>query len=225
MNGNNSRTIWRKRNKRRVKNPVGVRRQKAAGSRKTPTDGTKIGAEVGKPRLKNRSVLWTTGWWFENPEAVVLKPQSWNFERKKHRVGDYKNRVGGFETILKRASGDCVEELEKQAWIISHGRKYCVEGKTWGHCVQKGTRRSRAGTGNERRHAAELHNQQGNSLEASAEVWNRCQWRMGEIALTEKRSMVDLYSYRGASVYAGGMREPPYKKMCKKNRLKHGRDS
>ena len=91
------------------------------------------------------------------------------------------------------------------------------------------TRRSRAGTGNERRHAAELRNQQGNGLEASAEVWNRCQWRMGEIALTEKRSVVDLYSdrgsYRGASVYVRGMREPPYKKTCKKNRLKHGRDS
>ena len=41
----------------------------------------------------------------------------------------------------------------------------------------------------------------------------RCE--TGEIALTEKRSVVDLYSYRGshrgASVYAQVKREPPYK--------------
>ena len=42
----------------------------------------------------------------------------------------------------------------------------------------------------------------------------RCE--TGEIALTEKRSVVDFYSYRGsyrgASVYARAMREPSYKK-------------
>ena len=39
----------------------------------------------------------------------------------------------------------------------------------------------------------------------------RCE--TGEIALTEKRSMVDLYSYHGARVYAQAMREPSYKNM------------
>ena len=112
MNGNNSRTIWRKRNKRRVKNPVGVRRQKAAGSRKspteTPTDGTKIGAEVVKPLLKNRSVfkkprsvLWTTGRWFENPEAVVLKHRMRKWNSKTPSRCLEKSPVGGFKMILK----------------------------------------------------------------------------------------------------------------------------
>ena len=90
MNGNNSRTIWRKRNKRRVKNSVGVRRQKAAGSRKTPTetptDGTKIGVEVVKPRLKNRSVFGKTPVGVVDNRSVVGKP----------RVGVFKTLVVKF---------------------------------------------------------------------------------------------------------------------------------
>ena len=91
MNGNNSRTIWRKRNEtRKKKKNVGVRRQKAAGSRKTPietpTDGTKIGAEVVKPRLKNRSVFEKTPVGVVDNRSVVWKPRGGGFKTPNAKV-------------------------------------------------------------------------------------------------------------------------------------------
>ena len=204
-----------------------MRRQKTAGSRKipteTPTDGTKIGAEVVKPLLKNRSVfekprsvLWTTGRGFENPEAVVLKPRMRKWNSKTPSRCLEKSPVGGFKTILKRASGDCVEGSETQAWSTAQGRRQGVKERQEGIASNK-AEQSQVW---QRRQAAEVCKQQGNCLEASAEVYNRRQWSTVETAPTENTSVHGHDSYLGSSLgekrCLQGTRLPSYRKTCKK---------
>ena len=127
MNGNKSRTIGRKRNKRRVKHwrCAGT---KQSGSEKNPTetptstDGTKCRAEVAKPRLKTgrclgkpRSLFWTTGRGLKTPRRRFVKPRMRKWNSKTPSRCLEKTPVGGFKMILKRASGDCVEGSETQA--------------------------------------------------------------------------------------------------------------
>ena len=88
-------------NKRRLKNSDIVRIQKAAGGRKTPTEipteGTKCCTEVGKARLKNRSVFGKTPVGVLDNRSVVWKPRVGVFktpdanQKRKHRVGGSEN--------------------------------------------------------------------------------------------------------------------------------------
>ena len=135
-----------------------------------------------------------------------------------------KTPVGGFKTILKRASGDCVEGSETQAWSTAQGRRQGVKER------QEGIASNKAWQSQvwQRRQAAEVCKQQGNCLEASAEVYNRRQWSTVETAPTENTSVHGHDSYLGSSLgekrCLQGTRLPSYRRTCKKVRLKHGRD-
>ena len=84
MNGNKSRTIGRKRNKRRVKTLAMCGDKKQPGAEKTPTetptDGTKFRAEIAKPRLKTGRCFGQSAG-VENTEAAFCKTPNAKVEK------------------------------------------------------------------------------------------------------------------------------------------------
>ena len=133
--------------------------------------------------------------------------RKWNSKTPSRRWE--KTPVGGIKTILKRASGDCVEGSETQAWSTAQGRR-------------QGIASNKAGQSQvwQRRQAAEVCKQQGNCLEASAEVYNMRQWSTVETAPTENTSVHGHDSYLGSSLgekrCLQGTRLPSYRRTCKK---------